>query len=116
MSDEMAVSGVPTREDCASCPETGDRCALHQSILERQQQAGDTSRTQQAHTYASAGHGHQRATEQSHMSKIAAREMNRAKTQEGQMISVSFVPLLLNSSQPLPFVTTGASCGVTAYC
>jgi hypothetical protein len=116
MSDEMAVSGVPTREDCASCPETGDRCALHQSMLERQQQAGDTNRTQQAHTYASAGHGHQRATEQSHMSKIAAREMNRAKTQEGQMISVSFVPLLLNSSQPLPFVTTGASCGVTAYC
>jgi hypothetical protein len=94
MSNEMAVSGVPTREDCASCPETGDRCTLHQSMLERQQEAGDMVRPQQAHTYESARHSHQRATEQSHMSKIVAREMNRAKTQEGQMISVSCLPSL----------------------
>ncbi|KEQ77640.1 hypothetical protein M436DRAFT_77514 [Aureobasidium namibiae CBS 147.97] len=42
--------------------------------------------TQQAHTYESAGDNAPRADKKSHVSKAVAREMNRLKTQEGQMI------------------------------
>lgn len=89
MSDGMALSGVPPREDCASCPDAGDRCALHQSMLDRHM-----IQTQQALTH-DGGHGARRANEQSHMSKAVVREMNRLKTQEGQMINVRPTPLTL---------------------
>jgi hypothetical protein len=52
---------------------------------------------QQAHEYDPAGYDDQPVSEKSHMAKKAVREMNRAKTQEGQMISVSS-----SSSSSLP--------------
>lgn len=91
MSNAMALPGVPTREDCASCPDAGDRCALHQIMLDRHM-----IQTQQALTH-DGGHGSLRADEQSHMSKTVAREMNRLKTQEGQMINVRPDPLTLHA-------------------
>lgn len=92
MSHGMASAGVPTREDCASCPETGDRCALHQGMLARQQELVAMTQTQQAHNHEPGEHSDSQANEQSQTSKIAAREMNRLKTQEGQMISVGSRP------------------------
>ncbi|KAI4747489.1 hypothetical protein E4T50_02237 [Aureobasidium sp. EXF-12298] len=83
----MASAGVPTREDCASCPDTGDRCALHQGMLARQQELVAMTQTQQAHNQEPGEHSDSQANEQSQTAKIAAREMNRLKTQEGQMIS-----------------------------
>jgi hypothetical protein len=96
MSNDMAFAGVPTREDCASCSEAGGHCTLHQGILHVQQESGGMYQRQQAHDFETAGHGDQPVSEKSHMAKKAAREMNRAKTQEGQMISVS------SSSSSLP--------------
>ncbi|KAI4722189.1 hypothetical protein E4T48_01571 [Aureobasidium sp. EXF-10727] len=91
MSDGMAFADVPAREDCSSCPESGERCALHQGMylraLERQQEPGVLTQTQQALGQERGGRFDQRASEQSRPSKVAAREMNRIKTQEGQMIS-----------------------------
>lgn len=97
MSDGMTLAGVPAREDCPSCPETGDRCALHESmylrVLERQQELDAIDQTQQAYVSERGGHDDQRVNEQPSMSetlsKTLAREKNRLKTQEGQMISVS---------------------------
>jgi len=60
--------------------------------------------TQQAHSYESAGDNAPRADEKSHMSKAVAREMNRLKTQEGQMIKVS--------SRPSHLACLIATCGV----
>jgi hypothetical protein len=87
MSTEMTVA--PAREDCTRCSEVGGPCTLHQNLLQMQQEPGDMSQTPHTYNYESAGHGDQSLSEQSHMSKKAAKEMNRAKTQEGQMISVS---------------------------
>lgn len=89
MSNEMVFAGVQAREDCASCSEAGGHCTLHQGILHVQQESGGMVQRQQAHDYEPAGHGDQPVSEKSHMAKKAVREMNRAKTQEGQMISVS---------------------------
>lgn len=96
MSDGMALAGVPPREDCASCPDAGDRCALHQSMLDMEQNPISTIPTQQAYAH-DGGHGAPRANEQSHMSKAVIREMNRLKTQEGQMIKVRPAPLTLHA-------------------
>ena len=95
MSDGMALSGVPPREDCASCPEAGDRCALHQRMVERQQGLVGADQTQQAPAH-DGGPDAPRVNEQSHLSKAAKREMNRLKTQEGQMINVRPTPLTLH--------------------
>lgn len=91
MSDEMHemdFPGIPAREDCSSCPETGTRCALHENMyhraLKRQQETGLVVPTEQANGDRDDGqpaHG---------MSK---RAVNRIKTQEGQMISVSLCNL-----------------------
>lgn len=97
MSDEMPHAGVPAREDCPSCPETGERCALHQSmylrVLERQWEPDAMNQTQQPYAPQRGVHDDQRINEQPVMSKTLsktlAREKNRLKTQEGQMISVS---------------------------
>ncbi|CAD0106397.1 unnamed protein product [Aureobasidium uvarum] len=103
MSDEMAFAGVPAREDCSSCPEIGERCALHQSMylraLERQREPGVMTQNQQVLGQERGEHLDQRASKQSKLSKDAAREANRVKTQEGQMISVSLYP------SPLAFFT-----------
>ncbi|TIA12652.1 hypothetical protein D6C80_06723 [Aureobasidium pullulans] len=80
--DEMDFPGIPAREDCSSCPETGTRCALHENMyhraLKRQQETGLVVPTEQANGDRDDGqpaHG---------MSK---RAVNRVKTQEGQVIS-----------------------------
>ncbi|KAG9526182.1 hypothetical protein KCV07_g719, partial [Aureobasidium melanogenum] len=87
MSQEMTFAGVPAREDCSSCPESGERCALHQSMylraLERQQEPDAMNQTQQAYTPERGGHDDQ----QIKTSKTLAKEKNRLKTQEGQMIN-----------------------------
>jgi hypothetical protein len=95
MSNEMVFAGVAIREDCASCSEAGGHCTLHQGILHVQQESGGMAQREQAHDYGPAGHGGQSVSEKSHMAKKAVREMNRAKTQEGQMISVSSALLFL---------------------
>ena len=92
MSHEMAFADVPTREDCASCTEAGGCCALHQTMFERQQELDAMAQPQQAHNHGPAEHVVPQAKEESQMSRIAAKEMNRLRTQEGQMISVSFRP------------------------
>jgi hypothetical protein len=97
MSNGMTFAGVPTREDCASCSEAGGHCTLHQGTLHVQQESGGMVQRQQAHEYDPAGYDDQPVSEKSHMAKKAVREMNRAKTQEGQMISVSS-----SSSSSLP--------------
>ncbi|KAI5209424.1 hypothetical protein E4T39_00872 [Aureobasidium subglaciale] len=80
--------GVPIREDCASCPDTGSRCPLHQNMylrsLKRQSEAGAAIQSQQAQTVEQSGH---QISKQSNMSKKAVKAMNRTKTEEGQMIS-----------------------------
>jgi hypothetical protein len=96
MSNEMPFAGAPAREACASCSEAGGRCTLHQGILHVQQESGGMIQRQQAHDDEPAGHSDQPVSEKSHMAKKAAREMNRAKTQEGQMISVSSSLLFLH--------------------
>jgi hypothetical protein len=101
MSNEMASAGVPTREDCASCSEAGGHCTLHQGILHVQQESGGMYQRQQAHDYEPAVHGDRPVSEKSHMAKTAVREMNRAKTQEGQMISVSLSCSLPSSPRRL---------------
>ncbi|KAG9645606.1 hypothetical protein KCU64_g10861, partial [Aureobasidium melanogenum] len=91
MSLEMTFAGVPAREDCSSCPESGERCALHQSMylraLERQQEPDAMNQTQQACVPKREGHDDQQVNEQIKMSKTLAKEKNRLKTQEGQMIN-----------------------------
>ncbi|KAH0368418.1 hypothetical protein KCU65_g3975, partial [Aureobasidium melanogenum] len=91
MSDEMTFAGIPAREDCPSCPENGERCALHQSMylraLERQQEPDAINQTQQAYIPERGGHDDQQVNEQTKMSKSLAKEMNRLKTQEGQMMN-----------------------------
>lgn len=100
MSDEMTFADVPAREDCPSCPETGERCALHQNMylraLERQQEPDAMNQTQQAYAPERGGHDEQRVasktmskTKSKTLAKTLAKEKNRLKTQEGQMISVS---------------------------
>ncbi|KEQ67242.1 uncharacterized protein M437DRAFT_61669 [Aureobasidium melanogenum CBS 110374] len=90
MSDELTLAGVPAREDCPSCPENGERCALHKSMylraLERQQESITVDQVQQAYHLRPDGHNEQQVSEQTKTSKTQAQEENRLKTQEGQMI------------------------------
>ncbi|KAK6007167.1 hypothetical protein QM012_006175 [Aureobasidium pullulans] len=99
MSNAMTFAAVPAREDCPSCPETGERCALHQSMylraFEGRQEPDAMGRTDQASVPERGGHDDQPINEQPKMSKsmsktlakTLAREKNQLKTQEGQMIS-----------------------------
>ena len=91
MSDEVDFPGIPAREDCSSCPETGTRCALHQNMyhraLKRQQEAGLVVQAEQAH-------GDQLGGDDNQTAEMSKRALNRAKTQEGQMINVSLCNLL----------------------
>ncbi|KAI5274630.1 hypothetical protein E4T47_02423 [Aureobasidium subglaciale] len=85
---EIIFPGVPIREDCASCPDTGPRCPLHQNMylraLKRQSEAGAAKQSQQAQPDDRSGH---QVTKQPNMSKKAVKAMNRTKNEESQMIN-----------------------------
>jgi hypothetical protein len=62
---------------------------MYLRALERQQEPDAMNQTQQAYTPERGGHDDQQVNEQIKMSKTLAKEKNRLKTQEGQMINVS---------------------------
>lgn len=45
MADVVSFPGIPAREDCASCPETGPRCPLHEGMYRRALERQETGAT-----------------------------------------------------------------------
>jgi hypothetical protein len=82
---EMVFPDIPVREDCPSCPETGPRCDLHESMhrraLKRQQELGQADQHHEPEP-------DQSACKDIPLSKKQRKDIVRAKDKDYQVLAV----------------------------